>query len=432
MDFNAALDAIEHVDGDGIDLGEVEPAYPDFPLDDYRRRWARVATLMERAGLDVLVLTQEESIRYLSGYTSLIWATGQWLPGVLLVPLDPRSAVLVHSVFDAGCARGTAWIGELDGYADALELAPKVTAHLRRIAGERGRVGMEVHANAAVALPWPVAQEIVRTAGADVGDATAILSAVRMLKSGHELERIRRVVGATVAGYRAGLGAARAGMTEKELLAIIATEMYARGSTAGTRPLFLNCVSGPDRYALADAPASDRRLREGDIVFVDGGGGCDGYMSDLIRLIGVGEISSDAERYVEAAIGATAAMIQAVAPGLPASELYEAGLLHYRAADLEASAGELFGHGIGAELWERPFIRPHDDANEDIRLRAGMTLCLEPILVPVTDAGSLAGLFVFEDQVAVTRDGCEVLSAGLPRELTRAPAPTAGISIGGS
>jgi Xaa-Pro aminopeptidase len=422
MNFDAALDAIAHVDGDGVDLGEVEPAYPDFPLDEYRRRWRRVATLMERAGLDVLVLTQEESIRYLSGYNSLVWATGEWLPGVLLVARDPRRAVLLHSAFDAGCARGTAWVAELDGYTDALELAPKVIAHLKGIAGDSGRVGMEVHANAAVALPWLVAEEIVSAAGADVGDATAILSAVRMLKSDRELERIRRVVGATVAGYRTGLAAARGGMTEKELLAIVGTEMHANGATAGTRPLFLNCVSGPDRYALADAPASDRRLQQGDIVFVDGGGGCDGYMSDLIRLIAVGEISPDAEHYAEAALGAAAAMVGAARPGLKASELYEAGLAHYRAAGLEASAGALFGHGIGMQLWERPFIRRHDDADEDVRLRAGMTICLEPMLAPVDGAGSLAGLFVFEDQVAVTRDGCEVLSADLPRMVTRAPA----------
>jgi Xaa-Pro dipeptidase len=422
VDFDAALDAIEQVDGDDVDLGDIEPAYPDFPLDEYRRRWARVATLMERAGVDVLVITQEESIRYLSGYNSLVWVTGQWLPGVLLVPPDPRRAVLLHSAFDAGCARGTAWVGQLDAYADALDLAPKVTSHLGRIAGAGARAGMEVHANAAVALPWPVAQEIVRSVGADTGDATAILSAVRMLKSERELERIRRVVGATVAGYRAALAAARAGMTEKELLAIIGTEMHANGATAGSRPLFLNCVSGPDRYGLADAPASDRRLREGDIVFVDGGGGCDGYMSDLIRLIAVGEISPDAERYAEAALGATAAMVRAVRPGLRPSELYETGLAHYRAAGLEASAGALFGHGIGTQLWERPFIRRHDDPDEDVRLRAGMTICLEPVLAPLDGAGALAGLFVFEDQVAVTPDGCEVLSGDLPRALTRAAA----------
>lgn len=107
-----------------------------------------------------------------------------------------------------------------------------------------------------------------------------------MLKSPLEIARIRRSVGAAVAGYRAGLQAAAAGMTEKELVAIISSTMYRSGTTAGTKPLFVNCVSGRARYPLVDSPASDNVLGDGDIVFVDGGGASDGYVSDILRLIG--------------------------------------------------------------------------------------------------------------------------------------------------
>ena len=77
-------------------------------------------------------------------------------------------------------------------------------------------------------------------------------------------------------------------MTEKELVAIISATMYRSGSTAGTKPLFVNCVSGRARYPLVDSPASDNVIGDGDIVFVDGGGASDGYVSDILRLIGVG------------------------------------------------------------------------------------------------------------------------------------------------
>ena len=116
----------------------------------------------------------------------------------------------------------------------------------------------------------------------------AIISALRMVKSPLEIERVRRSVGAAVAGYRAGLEAAKAGMTEKELVAIISSTMYRSGATAGTKPLFVNCVSGRTRYPLVDSPASDNVIADGDIVFVDGGGASDGYVSDILRLIGVG------------------------------------------------------------------------------------------------------------------------------------------------
>jgi Xaa-Pro aminopeptidase len=422
VDFNAALDVIEGVEGGGADLGGFEPPYPDFPVEEYRRRYARVIALMEESGLDVLVLTQEEPVRYLSGYSSLIWATGQWLPTAFVVTRDPREALLVHSVFDGGCARGTAWVPDLEPYPDAAEIAPKIVARIRRAAGDSARVGMETHAGSAVALPWPVAQEIVQAGGPEIGDAAGILSAVRMIKSEREIARMRDLVAATAAGYSAGLAAARGGMTEKELVGRIGSEMLARGATPGTRPVFLNCVSGPERYHLADAQASDRALRDGDIVFVDGGGGADGYMSDLIRLIAVGDISAEAERHADAALAATEAMVRAVKPGLRVSELYEAGRASFRESGVDEAAGALFGHGIGTQLWERPLIQPHDDADEDVRLREGMVICVEPILAPPGSDGALAGIFVFEEMVAVTAGGGDVLSSGLPRVLTRAPA----------
>jgi hypothetical protein len=49
-----------------------------------------------------------------------------------------------------------------------------------------------------------------------------------------------------------------------------------------------------------------------------------------------------------------------------------------------------------------------------------MVLCLEPILAPAHPDGGLAGVFVFEQQVLVTENGCEVLSGELPARLWRA------------
>jgi Xaa-Pro aminopeptidase len=238
-----------------------------------------------------------------------------------------------------------------------------------------------------------------------------------MLKSPLEVERIRRSVGAAVAGYRAGLAAAVAGMTEKDLVAIIGSTMYRSGATAGTKPLFVNCVSGRTRYPLVDSPASDNVIGEGDIVFVDGGGACDGYVSDILRLIGVGRLRPEDRRYAEVAADATLAMIDAARPGARVSELIRAAAACVRSAGVAEPVGEIAGHGIGLELWERPLIREHDDPGDDVALRPGMVLCLEPILAPPHPDGGLAGIFVFEQQVLVTGAGCEVLSGDLPARL---------------
>lgn len=415
MNLDAALAVIASIDGKGVDLGARRPAWPDFPIEEYQRRYARLAALMDQEGFDALVLTQEEAVRYLSGYNSVIWAVGRWLPTVLVAARNPRNAALIASSFDAGCAAGTSWVGTVDTYAMAEEIPAKVRQHLSAAGAADDRVGVESGPGSFMALPQHLIGAII--GGDRPRDCGRLISAVRMLKSPLELERVRRSVSAAVAGYQAGLDAAKPGMTEKELVAIIGATMYRSGTTAGTKPLFVNCVSGRARYPLVDSPASDNVIGAGDIVFVDGGGASDGYVSDILRLIGVGRLRDEDRRYADAAADATDAMIGALHPGVRVSELVGVAAAQVRAAGIADQIGEIAGHGIGLELWERPLIRRHEDSDDDVAVRPGMVLCLEPILAPPHPDGGLAGIFVFEQQVLVTETGCEVLSGELPARL---------------
>jgi Xaa-Pro dipeptidase len=419
VNLDAALAAIAGIDGAGLDLGARPPAWPDFPLAEYQQRYARLGALMDAEGLDALVLTQEEPVRYLSGYNSVIWAVGRWLPTVLVATRDPRRAALIASSFDAGCAAGTSWVGAVDTYRGAEEIPGKVRAHLSAAGVETERVGIEFGPGSFMALPQHLNQEIIGGCPAP-RDCGRLISALRMLKSPLEIERIRRSVSAAVAGYRAGLAAAAAGMTEKDLVAVIGAKMYASGATAGTKPLFVNCVSGRTRYPLVDSPASDNVIGDGDIVFVDGGGASDGYVSDVLRLIGIGHVRDEDLRYAEAAADATEAMVSALRPGVRVSQLLDVAVARVAAAGITDQVGEIAGHGIGLELWERPLIRHHDNPDDDVAVRPGMVLCVEPILAPPHPDGGLAGIFVFEQQVLVTETGCEVLSGELPARLWRA------------
>jgi Xaa-Pro aminopeptidase len=421
MDFDEALDAIEPVDGSDVQLGGATPALWDFSESEYRRRFARLRTLMATGELDAVVLTQEESVRYLSGYNSVIWVVGRWLPSAIVVTADPSRSVLIQSIFDAGCARGTSWFPTIDSYTDVAEIPGKLAAHVRDAAGAGARVGMEMSPGSAVVLPFEVARAVVESIDGTVADAARIMHVLRMLKSDEELQRVRQSVQAAVAGYDAARTGAKAGMTEREIIALMGAKMYASGLTAGTRPLFLNAVAGPDEYAMADKPASDHPLSPGDVVFLDGGGGAESYMSDLIRMVLV-DCDDEQRSYANAAADATAAMVEAARPGMTASELYEAGVDAYRPANMEGSAGSLFGHGIGMEVWEQPFIRRHDDPADDVRLRPGMTICIEPMNVPTTDEGAIKALYVIEQMVAITADGNELLSDGLDARPWEVPA----------
>lgn len=421
MNFDAALDSIDGLDGEGFALGERTPTAPDFPLPEYQRRYQRLAALMEADGFEALILTQEEAVRYLSGYNSVVWAVGRWLPTVLVVTRDPADATLFGSVFDGGCAAGTAWTQTV-GYTDMESLPALVAGHLGRLGVAPGAVGVEYGPGSIMNVPQFIAADLLRLSASPRGegadprprDASALIHALRMVKSPAEIDRVRRAVASAAAGYQAGLDAAKPGMTEKELVSVIASTMYSTGSTAGTRPAFVNSVSGRERYPLVDTPASDRRIAPGDVVFIDGGAASDGYVSDILRLIGVGPLRAEDRRYAEVAAAATAAMVGAVRPGVRVSELLRTAAAEVAAAGVSTVVGAVGGHGIGLELWERPLIKEHANPDENVSLRPGMVLCLEPILAPAHPDGGLAGVFVFEQQVLVTPAGCEVLSAALP------------------
>ena len=225
MNLDAALAVIASIDGTGVDLGARQPVWPDFPIEEYQRRYARLAALMDREGFDALVLTQEEPVRYLSGYNSVIWAVGRWLPTVLVATRDPRNAALIASSFDAGCAAGTSWVGTVDTYGRAAEIPAKVREHLSAAGAARDRVGIESGPGSFMALPLHLIGAIIGTGheqangagdrGPGTGAATnygaprdcgRLISALRMLKSPLELERVRRSVTAAVAGLPGGPG----------------------------------------------------------------------------------------------------------------------------------------------------------------------------------------------------------------------------------
>jgi Xaa-Pro aminopeptidase len=324
--------------------------------------------------------------------------------------------VLFGSVFDGGCAAGTAWT-QTTGYTEMESLPTLVAQHLARLNVAPRAVGVEYGPGSIMNVPQFIARDLLGLAGDPPRDASPLVHALRMIKSPAEVERVRRAVASAAAGYQAGLDAAKPGMTEKELVAVIAATMFATGSTAGTRPVFVNSVSGRERYPLVDTPASDRRIAAGDVVFIDGGAASDGYVSDILRLIGVGPLRAEDRRYAEVAAAATTAMVAAVRPGVRVSDPLHAAQADVAAAGAGTPVGVVAGHGIGLELWERPLIKEHADPDEDVTLRPGMVLCVEPILAPPHPDGGLAGIFVFEQQVLVTEAGCEVLSAALPARL---------------
>lgn len=122
-----------------------------------------------------------------------------------------------------------------------------------------------------------------------------------------------------------------------------------------------------------------RRLHEGDIIAVDIGAIIEGFHGDSAWTYGVGQIADDARRLL---IDTEAALYEGLAQARAGKRL---GAIGHAVESYAAPKGygimrEYGGHGIGRQMWEEPHIPNHGKADRGVRLRAGMTLAIEPML----------------------------------------------------
>lgn len=249
--------------------------------------------------------------------------------------------------------------------------------------------------------------EYLRSACSNVHftNGSAIFSGLRSVKVPEEIAWMREAVKIAEAALEATLPIITIGITEKEIAGELFMQLVRRGSD--TSLPFSPIVSGGPNGANPHAQPSLRQLVAGDLLVIDWGANCSGYMSDLTRTFGVGEIDAEAQKIHAIVQQANVAGRAAGKPGVSCATVDQA----VRAVIDEAGYGRFFthrtGHGIGMECHEEPYIRGD---NEQL-LEAGMTYTVEPGIY----LGGRNGVRI-EDDVLVTADGAESLST-MSREI---------------
>jgi methionyl aminopeptidase len=169
-------------------------------------------------------------------------------------------------------------------------------------------------------------------------------------------------------------------------------------------------------------PSPHKILKKGDIVNIDVAVIKDGWFGDTSRMFYVGEPSVLARRLVETTYEALRAGIQQVKPG---ATLGDVGHAIQTVAHREnfSVVREYCGHGIGTIYHDEPQVLHYGQRGQGLTLEAGMVFTIEPMLnagkrdtrqmsdgwTVVTKDRSLSAQW--EHMVAVTSDGCEVLTA---------------------
>ncbi|MEY8391290.1 type I methionyl aminopeptidase [Lachnospiraceae bacterium 45-W7] len=158
------------------------------------------------------------------------------------------------------------------------------------------------------------------------------------------------------------------------------------------------CVSVNDEV-VHGIPTKKRLIREGDIVSLDIGVIYKGYHSDAARTHGIGEISQEAALLIERTRQCFFEGIRYAKEGNHLHEISNA-ISAYAESFGYGVVRDLVGHGIGTHLHEDPQIPNFAQKSRGVRLKAGMTLAIEPMI----NAGRFDVEWQNDDWTVVTQD----------------------------
>lgn len=369
---------------------------------EYAARLDRVRDEMANAKLDGLLVVgnpgDPANMSYLANYAPHFGTT------LLLVPLDGDPVVVSDAILHGEPMHSMLWDVLFNDLRPAANRPGRPPGSVTEIMADALREkGLD---NRAVGIVSPATLsfshgDALRSELPDVEwrDATLCLLRPRAIKSPAEIAYLRKACDISRQALDAGVEACRPGATERE----VANVMHETMMRLGSEDLgFDTAVSSGPRAGLKHAPPTERRLESGDLVFLDTGAVIGGYHADLSRTPGVGQLDSDAQEMLEAAVEMFRACLKVIKPGAPVRDIYRAAERTARRAGLIGDyMPNGLGHGVGRALFELPFLGPDDDSI----LETGMTFALEPMLVRYG-----VGTAVIEETVLVTDDGVEILS----------------------
>jgi Xaa-Pro aminopeptidase len=382
------------------------------PAEEIEQRLRRFAAALSEDGLDAAVVVQSTDLAYLTG-------TNQ--QAHLIVPASGEPRLAVRRTLDRAKRESSlshiAGMSSLSGLRDALAASgvdPGAT------------VGFELDV-------LPAGRYLGyarRLEGYELADCSPALRRVRSVKSGWELEQMRRAGEQVRAAAEAVPGLLAEGVAESQVQREVESVLREAGhqgqlrfrgfnqemhygqvlaGPSGAVPGYSDSpLCGPGPNAVLGKGPDGHRLRPGDPVIVDLVGGHDGYLADQTRTFALGRLDTDLRDAYAAAVWILRSSEQRIRPGAAPSELFE------NAERLAAEAGladhfmghgpdrvRFLGHGVGMEIDELPVLAP----GFDDPLQPGHVIAVEPKFV-FPGRGAVG----IENMYAVTETGWENLT----------------------
>lgn len=351
----------------------------------------RIATLAERLDsleVDAMLITNETNVRYLSGFTG---------DSSYLLINKIGASILSDGRYDTQIAEECPDLRAI--IRPPSQLMNDLLQSFIHDQSER-RIGIEADDLSLAAF------RAVSEACPDVEwvETTGLILEQRMIKDDDEVRITRRAVEIAESAFRAMIGELDAGWTERGVAHELEAKMRALGAEGVS---FAPIVAAGPTGALPHYRPGNRPLGDQPTLLIDWGACFEGYASDLTRTLHRPSASGKFRHAYQVVLEAQQAAIDAIRPGIAASEVDAAARSVLGKAGLADAFIHGLGHGTGLEIHESP--RMSSVSQET--LASGMIITVEPGVYFAGDFG-----IRIEDDVLVTDDGHEVLSS-LPKGL---------------
>jgi Xaa-Pro aminopeptidase len=376
-------------------------------------RLGRAKRALAESELGALLCFDMSNIRYLTATHIGTWAIDKLVRFCLLpqndepIVWDFGSAARHHKLYNPwlGEERSRAGIstlrGSVEGRAEAV--AEKIRVELE----ERGLLDEPLGVDV---VELPVLRALER-AGITVIDCQALMQDVRMIKTGDEIVLLNTACAMVDAAYDELFRAMRPGFRENDCVALVNKVLFELGSEHVEG---VNAISG-ERCSPHPHVFTDRMLRPGDPAYFDILHAFNGYRTCYYRTFAVGSASHalvDAYKRCREYLDHAISLIR---PGTTTSEVVEVWpeAREFGFPDEEAAFALQYGHGVGLSIWEKPIFSRLVSFDYPVVIQEGMVFALETFW-PASDGWSAARI---EEQLVVTKDGCEVITRFPAEEL---------------
>ncbi|MGO2637702.1 M24 family metallopeptidase [Enterococcus viikkiensis] len=349
------------------------------------KRIEKLRALMEKAMIDAYLVTSPANIRYLTNFTGTA--------GMAFITLDQAFFITDFRYIEQASE-------QIQGMTIIQHQGDIITELLKLMESESVNVlGFE---DAVMTYAdYSIFEEVI---DAELAPASGLIEKLRERKDEGEIAIIEKACAIADEGFDHVLKMIRPGMTEIEVANQLDFYMRSLGAS-GTS--FETIVASGTRSALPHGVASEKMIKQGDLITLDFGCVYQGYVSDITRTFAIGDPGQQLKDIYQIVLEAQKKVLEVAQVGVTGSQLDAVARDFISEAGYGEDFGHSTGHGIGMEIHEGPNI----SRSNDEPLMEGNVITDEPGIY----LAGLGGVRI-EDDLVILAEGNRILTQS-PKEL---------------